>query len=253
MNDGRDEIDPTKRFSSRARHYAKYRPDYPVAIIKLLTGDVGLTPASIVADIGSGTGILSELFLRNGNVVFGVEPNREMRAAAERLLGGWPAFHSIDGMAEATTLADDSVDGVVAGQAFHWFDSKRAVLEFKRIARPGGFVALVWNERRNDASAFMADYERLVRTFGSERDPLPFDVLKAMFGQNLRRATFPHAQQLDRQGLLGRLLSSSYLPLPGHISYEQMISGSHDMFDRNQLQGLVTIQYETRVFFGPLM
>jgi ubiquinone/menaquinone biosynthesis C-methylase UbiE len=149
--------DVTQRFSSRVDNYIRYRPGYPDAILDTLRDAYGLTPASIVADVGSGTGILTEMFLRHGNVVYGIEPNREMREAAERLLAGYDRFHSVAATAEDTTLGDDSVDLVTAGQAFHWFDPSKARAEFARVLKPGGWVALIWNERVV-TTPFLADY-----------------------------------------------------------------------------------------------
>ncbi len=128
--------DSTARFSSRVADYVRYRPGYPRALVRLLEEECGLAPESVVADVGSGTGILSELFLHNGNRVYGVEPNREMREAGERLLAAYENFVSVDGRAEATTLEDACADFVTAGQAFHWFDPAGARREFQRILRP---------------------------------------------------------------------------------------------------------------------
>src|SRR5437773_2428243 len=154
--------DPTKRFSNRVGNYIKYRPDYSGAIIDLLNEECGLNQQSIIADIGSGTGILSELFLKNGNRVFGIEPNAPMRGAGEKLLERHSKFTSIEGSAEATTLPDDSVDFVVAGQAFHWFDQKLARDEFSRILKPSFWVVLIWNERRTDSTPFLRAYEQML-------------------------------------------------------------------------------------------
>jgi ubiquinone/menaquinone biosynthesis C-methylase UbiE len=148
--------DPTQRFTNRVDHYTKYRPPYPRAVLDLLRVKCGLTSTSVVADVGSGTGILSQLFLNNGNRVFGIEPNKEMREAGERRLNDHPRFTSVAGTAEATTLDDDSVDLVTAGQAFHWLDPERTRTEFARILEPGGWVVLVWNWRRKDKTPFLA-------------------------------------------------------------------------------------------------
>src|SRR5688572_15000399 len=150
------------RFSSRVENYIKFRPGYPKEVIDILKTDCGLTESSKVADIGSGTGILSELFLKNGNRVFGVEPNEPMRTAAERLLSAFPEFVSVDGSAEATRLEAGSMDFVAAGQAFHWFDRDAAKTEFKRILKPEGWVVLIWNERSIDSTPFLREYEKLL-------------------------------------------------------------------------------------------
>ena len=159
-------INPTLRFTGRVENYVKYRPGYPAGIIETFVKECGLTAGSVVADIGSGTGILSEVFLKNGNRVFGVEPNHEMREAGSRLLGKYAGFMSVDGAAEATTLEDCSVDFVTAGQAFHWFDRQRARKEFVRILKPNGWVTLIWNERLTDTSPFLRAYEDLLRRYG---------------------------------------------------------------------------------------
>ena len=126
----RSEPATASRFNNRVENYIAYRPKYPAAVAEFLRNELGLSAASVVADVGSGTGILSELLLRAGCTVFGVEPNEAMREAAEELLQAYPNFKSVHGTAEATTLDDSSVDFVTAGQAFHWFDIEGARREF---------------------------------------------------------------------------------------------------------------------------
>src|SRR5437660_4475378 len=161
-------VTPTERFSNRVENYLRYRPRYPKEIVQLIETECGLRSESSIADIGSGTGILAELFLRNGNHVFGIEPNREMREAGERLLAIYTRFTSVAGTAEATTLPDQSIDLITAGQAFHWFDRDSCRKEFMRILRPGGWVVLVWNDRRIDSTPFLAAYEQLLVTYGTD-------------------------------------------------------------------------------------
>ena len=151
-----------QRFSDRVENYVRYRPSYPQEIIPLLQRETGLIPQHVIADVGSGTGISAELFLRAGSVVHAVEPNREMRAAAERLLAHFPNFHSVDGTAQATTLPDHGVDFIVAAQAFHWFNTPETRAEFSRILKPGGHIVLIWNERRLDSTPFLQAFEQLL-------------------------------------------------------------------------------------------
>ena len=202
--------DHTGRFSTRVADYVKYRPGYPAGVLRLLEAECGFDSTSVVADVGSGTGLLSELFLKNGNRVYGVEPNREMREAGEQLLSSYENFTSVDGRAEETTLDDDSVDFVTAGQAFHWFDPPRARLEFKRILRPGGWVVLVWNDRLTGGTPFLEDYERLLVWYGTDYKAVSGmyaeeSMLAALYGPGeMLTETFDNDQVFDSDGLRGR-------------------------------------------------
>jgi SAM-dependent methyltransferase len=201
------------RFSSRVDNYVKYRPGYPSEIVDLLKSDCGLTESSVIADLGSGTGILSELFLRNGNTVFGVEPNEPMRSAGEQLLEGYDNFESVNGNAEATTLPAQSVDFVTAAQAFHWFDPAAAKHEFIRVLKPGGWVVLVWNERLVDSTAFLRDYESLLLRYGTDYQEIRHENAKVRIADLFAPASFQlrtleNLQHFDFEGLKGRLNSS---------------------------------------------
>jgi SAM-dependent methyltransferase len=252
------QIEPTKRFSERVEDYIKYRPGYPAGLFALLVKELPLTPAHVIADIGSGTGILSEVFLKNGNLVHGIEPNDGMRAAGERLLSRYANFHSIDGTAEATGLPDQSVDLVTAGQAFHWFDADAARREFARILRPGGSAVLVWNTRRLEGTPFLASYEQLVVRYGIDYQQVTArnvdDAALARFFApgGYRRHVLANAQELDFDALKGRLLSSSYIPLPGHPRYDAMLTELARLFDAHQSAGRVRMEYDTEVNFGTL-
>jgi len=250
-------IDPTTRFTTRVENYVKYRPSYPAAIITLLETECGLTSEHIVADIGSGTGFMTELFLTHGNEVFGVEPNAEMRAAGERLLSKYPSFVSVSGTAEVTTLPNNSVDFIVAGQAFHWFNRGAARLEFKRILKTGGWVVLVWNGFRVETSAVVRGYHDLLVKYGTDYKEVSREIetcdIEALFSPGeFQQARFPFKQVFDFEGLKGRLLSASYAPQPGDRGYEAMIGELRAIFDANQQNGKVDFDYETEVYYGQL-
>ena len=167
--------DSTQRFSSRVGNYVRYRPAYPSAVLDLLKNECGLNAASVIADIASGTGIFTRMLLENGNRVFGVEPNADMRKAGEEFLRGYSQFTSVAGTAEATTLADHSVDLVTAAQAAHWFDREQARREFIRICRPGGWTVLLWNERRTGSTPFLRDYEQLLLEYGTDYQEVRYE------------------------------------------------------------------------------
>jgi len=252
--------DSTERFSDRVDNYVRYRPGYPAGVLDVLCQETGLTPASVIADVGSGTGISAALFLRNGNTVYGVEPNAEMRHAAESLLASDPEtfarFRSVDGTAEATTLPARSVDYVVAGQAFHWFDAERARAEFARILRPGGWLVLMWNSRRQDSTPFLRAYESLLERFGTDYrqvrhtniDP---EALRPMFaGGDFTRRVLYNEQRFDLDGVRGRLLSSSYTPSASEPGYEPMLRELERIFAAHAEDGEIRFEYDTELYIG---
>lgn len=247
--------EPTRRFSARVENYVRYRPSYPSGIIDILRDECGLTSESIVADIASGTGIFTRFMLANGNRVFAVEPNADMRRAGEEYLAGYSRLVSVDGRAEATTLADRSVDLVTCAQAAHWFDRERSLEEFARILKPGGFLVLIWNDRQIEGSVFNRDYERLVLKYGTDYlEVRRRDQASGQFFGSIPcgKRVLSNYQELDYDALQGRLLSSSYTPQPGDPSCEAMCAELRRVFDAHQRDGRVRMDYDTNVYFGKL-
>jgi SAM-dependent methyltransferase len=248
--------DPTGRFSDRVADYVRYRPDYPPALLAWLQQELGLSPDWTVADVGAGTGISSKVFLDAGYRVIAVEPNAAMRSAAIEWLGSNPRFQAIDGRADASGLPDASVDLVVVAQAFHWFDPAATHREFGRILRSGGLAAIFWNSRKLAGTPFLDGYEALLRRYGTDYAMVAERhasdaAMRAWFGDGLRgEAHFGHRQWLDFDGLLGRLLSSSYAPRPEHPGHLPMKHALRELFDRCAIDGRVSMDYDTRVFAG---
>lgn len=249
-------LTPESRFSDRVENYIKFRPGYPAEVAALLQREAGLLPESVVADIGSGTGISTAVLLETGSKVFAVEPNREMREAAERLLADRPGFHSVNGNAGTTTLPGHSIDLVTAFQAFHWFAGEATRREFDRILKPGGHVALVWNARRLDSTPFLRDYENLLLTHGTDyatirhenvHGPELFQFFKDAV---CRRYSLPNHQTCDFEGLKGRLLSCSYVPQEGAPGFPAMIRELEEIFARHETDGQITIEYDTLIYVG---
>jgi SAM-dependent methyltransferase len=247
----------TSRFSDRVENYVKYRPGYPMEVIETLKSECGLTPARVVADIASGTGIWTRMVLENGNRVFGVEPNAEMRETGEHLLSGFQKFASVAGTAEATTLPDHSVDFVTAAQAAHWFKRELARREFARILKRGGWLVLLWNERRTESTPFLRAYEQLLLTYGTDYQDVRHENTTSAVHEFFDPAqfcerVFAGRQDFDYPGLEGRLLSSSYTPSPDHPSHVPMLRELRHIFDAHQAGGQVAFEYNTRLYFGQL-
>jgi len=248
----------TTRFANKVENYIKYRPHYPSAIIDYMKSENILMNNSIIADIGSGTGISSELFLKNGYgyIVYGIEPNKEMREAGERLLRDHKNFHSIDGTAEETALADRSIDIIIAGQAFHWFDAEKTRVEFKRILKPGGSVILMWNERKLSSTPFLKDYENMLLKFGTDYNEIRHENTDEKvfdkFFSDYKIKYFDNEQVFDFNGVKGRLLSSSYIPAETDPYYLPMLDNLKEIYDKHNIKGKVTIEYNTKIVAGNL-
>jgi SAM-dependent methyltransferase len=250
--------DPTQRFSDRVEDYVRFRPSYPPEVVETLQLRAGLSLEAHIADIGSGTGIFAQQLLAHCGRVYGIEPNTAMRSAGERLLAGAANFASVAGRAEATGLPDASVDLVTAAQAFHWFDVAQCRREFRRILRPRGVVALVWNERMPAATPFLTEYEALLHRHATDYarvNHIKVDAaaIAAFFGPGgFVTEEFPNQQQFDLEGLRGRLLSSSYAPNIGHPRYGAMLAELEGIFAHHEQGGVVQFLYTTKLHFGPI-
>jgi SAM-dependent methyltransferase len=248
---------PTARFSDRVEDYVRYRPGYPPEVLDLLRAECGLRPGHIVADVASGTGMFTRLLLENGNSVFAVEPNTEMREMGVRQLESYSRLVSVAGTAEETTLASASVDFVTAAQAAHWFDLPRARAEFARILRLEGWCVLIWNERRTETTAFLREYEQLLLTYGTDYKEVRHERTTAIIHEFFAPAladerVFDSRQRFDYEGTAGRLLSSSYAPLEGHPSHAPMMQELERIFRAHATDNMVEFEYNTRVYYGRL-
>ena len=253
MTNPLNELNPTGRFSDRVDNYVKYRPSYPAELIPFLENTLGLKKGHQIADIGSGTGIFTELLLVKGYSVIGVEPNEAMRRAAEQRLGGYDRFYSQDGRAEATGLLDRCVNLITVAQAFHWMEVEATRKEFMRILKPGGHIALVWNLRLLH-TAFLQAYENMNREFGQHYDAanrIKEDEIAAFFHPGkMQLHTWSNVMLLDFDGLKGRTLSSSYMPAEGDPRYEEMINRLEELFATHKENGLVKMEYETKMYYN---
>lgn len=249
--------DPTERFTDRAAHYVKSRPGYPTGVLDILQDVCGLTPEWVVADVGSGTGLLTVLFLEYGCQVFGVEPNAAMRAAGEDFLRPYVGFTSVAGRSEATNLPAASVDLVTVAQALHWFEPEGASREFARILRPDGWLAVIRNNRLPAASPLMAaicdlvDEARERPAHGAGWWELSPEVLAQYFGPDgWQEHTCHHEQVLSESEFYGLWLSRSTMPRPGTTEYERVMAGLREAFAAHHEHGHAVLHYETRVQVG---
>lgn len=247
--------DSTTRFSDRVSNYVRWRPRYPEALFDAFVARSSLRAGDAVVDLGSGTGISTGPLLARDLEVYAVEPNREMRIAAEQEYGAHPRFHSTAAAAEETGLASESIDAAFAAQAFHWFDRERLGRELRRILRPGAFIGIAWNERLTDATPFLREYESLLHAWGTDYAAVDHTQISThevndFLPRDFRTFTFANEQQFDYEGLEGRLLSSSYTPAAGDPRFEPMLSDLRSLFERHAEDGIVSFLYETKLYTG---
>jgi ubiquinone/menaquinone biosynthesis C-methylase UbiE len=247
-------IETAERFNKRVQNYVKYRPQYPPEMLELFRQEMNLTKSSAIADIGSGTGISARVFLENDNQVIGIEPNQLMRDASKEYLSDYSNFKVVNGTAENTTLADKSIDLIIAAQAFHWFNNAKTLKEFRRILKENGFVALIWNERQLQANKFLINYEQFLIEFGTDytqvrHDTINKKTLQDFFEKEIHSATYSNSQTLDFEGLLGRTLSSSYMPSEENPRFNEMKKSLKRLFAEYAEKGRITILYNTNIFF----
>lgn len=250
-------MDSTNRFTNRVEDYVKYRPQYPLEVVAYLQEQFDLKTGKAIADIGAGTGISTALFLQAGYEVWAVEPNEAMLTKAKELLGHFPGFHPVQATAENTTLENESIDAIIAGQAYHWFDVEKCKVEFKRILKGEGLLVLMWNER-NMRSPFEVDYDALIVKHARDyvkvdHRNIDLEHIAAFFApQPVQLKIFSNEQLFDFDGLKGRLLSSSYMPTTQDAGYNEMINDLRNLYDRYQQNDTIRISYDTKVYTGRL-
>lgn len=246
--------DNTKRFSDRVDNYVKYRPSYPDGVVDFIARDGRLSVGSAVADIGSGTGILTEMLLKKGFTAFAVEPNGEMRREAESRLGKYPSFVSVTGSAEGISLGAKSVDCITVAQAFHWFDRTSAAREFERILKDARRVYLIWNKRVSDTD-FMREYESILKKNVPEYSEVSHnnvtpEMIRDFIPEDHALTKFENNQSYGWDALIGRLQSSSYTPKRETAEYRALEEKIRDAFDRHSENGMVAFNYVTEVYSG---
>ena len=248
----------TTRFSKTIDYYDRYRPGYPKSIIQFLQKTLQLSPDAVIADIGSGTGKLTRLFLENDNKVYAVEPNEAMRGFAKQVFDEAPNLISTDGTAENTTLPNQSVDIVIAAQAFHWFDYLAFKRESQRILKPGGWVLLLWNKRIDEKSAFMEAYNDFLNTYATDYQKVNLryvdhEIFKIFYGHDAYQLfTTEHFQTFDQSGLEGRYLSSSYAYHADHPEHRLAMNALKAIFEHFEKEGVVNMWYRSELYYGQL-
>ena len=247
-------MDNTKKFSGKADVYQQARPNYAQALLDFIAQKWQIGEGSLVADIGSGTGIFTRQLLELGAMVYAVEPNTDMRAKAEELLGGNPNFVSVIGTAEQTTLPDHRFHLVTAAAAFHWFDAQRFKLECERILLPGAPVVLAWNEVEM-SSEINQGRERIFKKYctnfngfsgGSDEED---EIKRAFFDGAIQEKHFANPLSYDRQTFINRALSGSYSLIETDPGFEAYLAELGELFDQHAVDGKIVLPQDSVAYF----
>lgn len=245
-------MNPLGRFSDRAADYVKYRPTYPDAAIDVILARLGEAAPLTAADIGAGTGISARLLAERGVRVLAIEPNAEMRRAAEIN----PLVEFREGTSEVTNLPESSVNLVTCFQSFHWFNPVLTLPEFRRILQPSGRLAVVWN-LRDRTDEFTLLYTQIVKTASNNHPAEQHDrsiepLLASADFTNIQIYDFIHKQDVDLQGLIGRAQSASYIPKSG-LQLQQIISDLTKLYETHcDNKSFVSLVYTTRVYLAEI-
>ncbi len=249
-------MDACSRYSSKAEIYARYRWDYAYEAIQAIFNATSISTDSVVADIGSGTGILTRHFVGRVKNVYAIEPNPEMRQWAEKNLSSYPSFCSLGTRAEATGLADKCVSLITIGQALHWFDPEPGLREFKRILKPGGWLAVLSNQ------AVANELDQALQTlFIKENDwdislaanlPAPKPV-SFFYGEGYySQMWFPQRREETWEEFFGSLCSNSHAPDNGNPSFQTFELAARRVFDQFSRHSLVTVDFVTELTLGSI-
>ena len=250
-------IDSTRRFTSTVANYVRYRPDYPQALLDKIIERTGVNVASSIADIGAGTGIFSKLLLDNNLSVTAIEPNRYMLGAAKETLSSYQDFRHLNNSAEQTGLTPRSVDLICVAQAFHWFNQDKTLAEFKRVLKPCGYIALIWNQRENQ-HPFQNQYDSLLKKYATDYENInhmnmPQAQIARFFAPGqMRTFDFTNAQQFDLNGLIGRIKSCSYCPSEDSADFSELSLALERLFNLYSQDGLIDFAYNCKLYIGRL-
>ncbi|WP_343566030.1 class I SAM-dependent methyltransferase [Sphingobacterium sp.] len=243
-----------ERFTDRVVDYEKFRPNYPKEIIQILNEKIGLKKSWLVADIGSGTGLSTQLFLENGNDVFAVEPNREMRESLVHHFKTYRNLIALNATAENTSIEPGCVDLIFAGQSFHWFDRSACYKEFNRILTESGHIVLVWNQR-DPADAFQQEYEQFLRQHipsyqsVSHKNISDEDLRDFFVGRPMTKVSLPNQQVFDLKSFFGRVRSSSYFPKDGDEN-KNLYDDLRLLFEKYAISQRIVFKYITEIYIS---
>jgi ubiquinone/menaquinone biosynthesis C-methylase UbiE len=249
-------MDTSSLYDNRVEYYLKYRPGYPDQYVSDLIKLKILQKSDVIVDMGCGTGLLAEIFLRNRNKVIGIEPNLEMRQAAENYLKKYLpiSFKCLNGKAESSTLDPISVNHIVCGESFHWFETHSAIKEFQRILIPNGYLMIFsnWEYKNTD---FAKQFNLIIQKhqFESNVKPPPKIEWNQIFHNGkYEKIQYPMRKEMNFEQILGYALSLSRTPLPGDKAYEFFKNELKNAFNRFEKNTKILFEFKTKLKFGKL-
>lgn len=245
----------SEKFTGKAQYYEVGRPSYAHELVDCFYSRYGLTPNSVIADIGSGTGKLTKQLLQRGSYVIAVEPNSDMRNIAQKALQQYDTLQIVNGSDAATTLDDESVNAITVAQAFHWFDALAFQKECARILKEGGYVFLIWNMRDIEAPINKETYyifkKYCPNFYGFSGGVQDEDSrISTFFNNQFVVEKFPNPLYYSKETFLQRCLSASYSLNSDDAQYEAYLNDLTELFDRFAQEDVVEVPNNSVAYIG---
>ncbi len=246
-------MDPTNVFRLKAKIYERFRWRYNADAIRTVFETSEIGARSLVADIGAGTGILTEEFSGKVKIIYAIEPNDEMRAIAARKLAADPSCQVINAVAEATTLPDSCLDLIVVGQAIHWFEPESTKLEFYRILKPGSWLAILRNHGLDPKigkaldEVYPPECDTVSHMIGASRSPNFY-----FCADSYTKYDFPFLFMQDWETFFGGLLSASFAPTEADTSFAGFRRRARSVFEEFRKGEYIYAHAATELYIGQI-
>ena len=249
-------FDNINKFNKMQNDYSKYRPNYSNEAIEYILNLQNVDNEFKVADIGAGTGKLSLPFVKRGLKLYGIEPNKDMYEKLLENMKEYSDFFGILGYSEKTYLDNKSIDLIVVGQAFHWFNIDEFKIECKRVLKDDSYIAILYNNGDYSKEVINKIHE-LSRRYcpeykGSSGGLYNNEDIFNNFFKEYNKIIFKNDYKLTLDQFIGLNFSASYAPKENEENHDIYLSKLEEVFNTYQEDGYLTMPNNTILRIGKI-